>query len=180
MDTFASKLINSGFDNETAQRLLINSAACFSDIKRRSELSREDKDYRPLHPSQKYLKNERILSKAVNKSSWYINKSRRKGRWRASIPQQWKPKRIRQRNIEGIETTSVMIVPNTYDSELVNSLIKKEAQISRLTGYSLKLVEGNGTPLARILPAPTANTKCNKRSKCAVCVTDSKKARNAP
>ena len=38
LNAFARKLINSGFDTDTAQRLLINSAACFVDIKRICEI----------------------------------------------------------------------------------------------------------------------------------------------
>ena len=116
-----------------------------------------------MYTSKLYRKCERIKLKTLNKSSWYSNKSKSKGRWRASIPQQWKPKLTRQRNIDGIDVTSVMIVPNTRDSVLLNGLIKKEAQISRITGYSLKLVEGNGTPLARMLPIILNGVTCGKK-----------------
>ena len=85
-----------------------------------------------------------------------------------TLPKEWRPKTIRQRRIDGCDITSVIIVPNTHQSELLDKLIQKEAQLSRLTGYSIKLVEGNGIPLSRLMPAPIPN-RCWKGESCPVC-----------
>ena len=62
-----------------------------------------------------------------------------------------------------------MTVPNTLDSILLNSLVLKEAQLSRVTGYSIKLVEGNGMPLSKLFPTPLSLDVCDRTDECSVC-----------
>ena len=85
-----------------------------------------------------------------------------------NLPKEWKTRKLRQREIKGIEATGVIIVPNTAGGELLNKLILKEAQIARVTGYMIKMVEGNGVPLSRLFPAPIPSGKCIKKD-CIVC-----------
>ena len=65
--------------------------------------------------------------------------------------------------------TTVMTVPNTCDGMLLNNLIQKEAQICKLAGYCIKLVEGNGVPLNRMFPAPISKDFCDRMDECSVC-----------
>ena len=74
-----------------------------------------------------------------------------------------------QRRLERIDITTVMMVPNTHKGVLLDSLIKKEAQLAKLTGYCVKLVEGSGTPLARVFPSPLAQSMCHRLDNCEVC-----------
>ena len=69
-----------------------------------------------------------------------------------------------------MEVTSVMIVPNSADGILLNQLNKKEEQVNKLTGYSIKLVEGNGVPLYRSFPIPLGPKVCHNLEKCPVCM----------
>ena len=85
------------------------------------------------------------------------------------VPREWKKKTLRQRNIEGTEVTSIMSVPNTAGGELINRLIQKEAQLSRISGYRVKLVEGNGIPINKFFPSPLAKKRCHRREKCIIC-----------
>ena len=62
-----------------------------------------------------------------------------------------------------------MMIPNTQDAELLNGLILKEAQLSKVTGYMVKLVEGNGVPLNRALPPPLPRESCHRMEKCLIC-----------
>ena len=81
---------------------------------------------------------------------------------------------MRERNIKDIKVSTVMVVPNTEGSELLNKLVQKEAQLCKITGYRVKLVEGNGTPLSRAIPQPTTQTLCNRVEQCQVCVATDK------
>ena len=171
IDRFASKLYNSGHDVYTVQKLLIHAVYCYQDRVRRSKLQNEHPEYKPLYLSKNFNKENRILEKSGAKTEWYLGKKNVPGsNWKMDIPKCWRPKKIRQRAIAGIETTTVMTVPNSPESKLLNNLILKEAQLSRITGYSIKLVEGNGTPLSRILPKPLTMKKCLVSDKCEVCL----------
>ena len=101
-----------------------------------------------------FKKDERTLKKCEAKTGWFKSKKPEFTGWKMNLPKEWKTRKLRQREIKGIEATGVIIVPNTAGSELLNKLILKEAQIARVTGYMVKMAEGNGVPLNRLFPAP--------------------------
>ena len=178
LDKFARKLLNSGHEVEVIQTLLVQAATCYIEKVRRSRLDANDQEYRPLHMSKEYMRNERWLAKTMAKNNWYDKKKVFRG-WRQMLPKEWKPRQLRQRRIQGIPVTSVMIVPNTFNSCLLNRLILKEAQLSKISGYQLKLVEGNGTPISKLMPAPLQSNTCSRGKRCLVCAcaTDKKPTR---
>ena len=85
------------------------------------------------------------------------------------VPKEWSERKLRQRRIDGVNISTVMVIPNSHNAELLNGLVLKEAQLSRVTGYMVKLVEGNGVPLSRILPPPLPRKSCHRLEKCIVC-----------
>ena len=86
-----------------------------------------------------------------------------------NIPKEWKKKKVRQRDIKDVEISSIMTVPNTKDGELLTRLVQKEAQLCKLTGFRVKLVEGNGILLSRLFPSPLRAEGCPKFNMCLVC-----------
>ena len=83
------------------------------------------------------------------------------------MPRRWREKRLRQRTIAGLETTTMITIPNTRGGELLDLMIKKEAHLSKLTGFYAKIVEGNGTPLGKMFEVPGRMKNC--ASGCEVC-----------
>ena len=164
LNVFARKLINSGHKVEEVQTFLVQAAICYTERVRRSELCTSDEAYKPLHMSKNYMKEDRWLKKKISQNNWYDKKKEFFG-WRHLLPKEWKPRQLRQRRIQGIPVSSVMIVPNTHDSCLLNRLILKEAQLSKITGYQMKLVEGNGTQIGRLIPAPLQQSRCHRGKK---------------
>ena len=80
--------------------------------------------YKLMHLSKNYQREERILKKISAKTDWYINKNENYDSWKLLIPKEWRIRGLRQRRIQGIPVSTVMTVPNTADSELLNALIK--------------------------------------------------------
>ena len=173
LNVYARKLLNSGHGLETVRRLLVQAATCYLDKVRRANLNTENAEYKPLYLSKHYKQGERILLKKSAKCNWFHGK--RKSSWRQLIPKEWKEHKLRQRTIKGIDVTTVIIVPNTNNSCLLNKLIQKEAQLGRITGYNAKLVEGNGIPIIRLLPPPLQTKNCHRNNKCLICSQDDTK-----
>ena len=177
LNSFAAKLINSGYKNEFCQMIMVHSTVCYVERLRRSRLPVDDKEFKPLYLSKEYNKETRMLNKLDGKTSWFRKKAKLKDqtRWKLNIPREWRQRKLRQRRIEGLEPSTVMIIPNTADNELLDRLIQKEAQLARVTGYTVKLIEGNGIPLARMFPPPVPHNMC-LRDTCRVCVNSNKKS----
>ena len=70
-----------------------------------------------------------------------------------------------------------MLVRNRHEGAFLNELIKKEAHLSRLTDYSIKMVEGNGTQLNRLMPPASALADASTLTSagCAVIMITAKK-----
>ena len=184
LNKFASKLVNSGFSRDDTEMFLVHSATSYIHKVMLSELPKDHTKYKPLYLSKEYRREERALTKARAKTNWFKSKSTstesdskekkenkhtQSDSWKTLLPREWRKRCIRQRNIAGTQVTTVMTVPNTCDGMLLNNLIQKEAQLCKLAGYCIKLVEGNGVPLNRMFPAPIANDFCDRLDECSVC-----------
>ena len=182
LNKFAMKLINSGFTQDEAQSFMVMAATSFVHKVSLSKLPHNHVDYKPLHLSREYMRGERMFAKAKAKSGWFkvsTKKSPSEGTktnnvqatsWRSLVPQEWKDRVTRQREIKGTKVSTIMMVPNTAEGELLNLLVLKEAKLCKITGYRAKLVEGNGVPLSRMIPSPTTKDMCDRRELCQVCV----------
>ena len=178
LNKYAQKLVNSGFSQEETQSFLVHAATCYFHKVKRSKLPEEHRDYLPLFLSKGYDKSGRIISKTLAKTDWYITGRKNKTwkDWRSRVPRCWRERNIRQRNTEIAQVSTVIVVPNTEGSELLNRLVLKEAQLSRLTGYSVKLIEGNGTPLSKLFQIPSGEGSCHRGTQCNVCTWSDKKS----
>ena len=172
LDKFASKIINSGYSVKDAKMFLVHAVTSYTHKVLLSELPSDHTNFKPLYYSRDYKREERAINKARAKTNWFRNKGSdglQSDSWKTLLPREWRNRTLRQRNIDGIEVTTVMTVPNTLDSILLNSLVLKEAQLSRVTGYSIKLVEGNGMPLSKLFPTPLSLDVCDRTDECSVC-----------
>ena len=68
------------------------------------------------------------------------------------------------------ENLTVMFVPNTPDSELVDKLQQTEDQVSQVTGWSTKLIEKPGTPLlTKFIRSFPMLEGCSRGVLCPIC-----------
>ena len=169
LNEYARKLLNSGHGVDFIKMILIQACVCYQENCRRDSLQIDHPEYKPLYLAKDFKKRERMLQKRLAKTNWFKKSGKCVNNWRINIPKAWRPAKFRQRRLEGIDITTVMIVPNTDKGVLLDSLIKKEAQLAKLTGYCVKLVEGNGTPLARVFPTPLTQSMCHRLENCEVC-----------
>ena len=70
--------------------------------------------------------------------------------------------------LPGIDYTSVLQVPNSKGGRLIREVAKIEPRLTKTTGYQVKLIEGSGRPLAKLLSPKVLNTKCH-RADCLPC-----------
>ena len=182
LNTFVRKMINSGFSREEAQLFVVHAATSFTHKVMVSELPETHPDYKPLFRGRLYQREDRLITKALSKNTWFRGKNKKVSTpptgtktpvqaqcWKTLLPKEWKVKQLRQRHIEGLEVSTVLIVPNTENGCLLDELIKKEAQLSKLSGYHIKMVEGNGTQLYKLFPSPLLQHQCAMGDECYVC-----------
>ena len=67
------------------------------------------------------------------------------------------------------EPTTVLFVPNSNNGILLRNLEQREPLLSKLSGYTVRLVESSGSPLARMFSLDLSNGVCH-RTDCVVCV----------
>ena len=104
--------------------------------------------------------------------------------WKRKVPQELKSEVVLNKYhnkfskspkpIASMTPTSVMFVPNTHNSVLLKRLQEREPMISRLSGYTVRLIEGSGTPFSCLFPLNFSNGTC-KRADCPVCLNPSLK-----
>ena len=67
-----------------------------------------------------------------------------------------------------MDFSTVLQVPNTKNSILLNNLIKAEERLALVSGYNVKLIEQSGVQLSRLFQGMSHKHKCHWRS-CPVC-----------
>ena len=88
--------------------------------------------------------------------------------WRGSLPNTWRGSRPVQSKIPNFEYTTVMQVPSSLNSRLLNGLARAEYRVAKVTGYQCKMVEKGGKLLSNFFSKQLSNGKC-PRLDCEVC-----------
>ena len=173
LSSFASKMINSGHSVESVKITLVQGCMKYLDSLRLSKLNADHPHYRPLHLEKTFKEDERQLDKYLSKMTWFSpegSKGDSDGReWRSKLHGIWRGAQPIQRKIKGIPYSTVMQVPSTKGSWLMNKLCRAEPKLAKITGYSVKYVEKSGVQLARLFNRVTAPTKCHW-SDCSICI----------
>ena len=73
-----------------------------------------------------------------------------------------------QRPVDGMRFSTILQVPSTHGSTLLNNLVSAEQQLATMSGYNVKLVEMSGIQLARIFQRVYSPHKCHWLE-CPVC-----------
>ena len=168
LSTFAQKLINSGFSLSSSQLILVHGVVRYLELVRRSNLSKDNKSFKPLYVPKEFQKLKRRLKKIEQKSGWYCNQGDDKSSWRRDLPEGWRGSKPSQFKVHGMEYTSVLMVPNSKSGALMKEISKIEPRLSRTTNYHVKIVEKSGKALSNLFSKNMSTGKCH-RDDCAPC-----------
>ena len=81
----------------------------------------------------------------------------------------WRGTNNFQRTVNNMKFSTILQVPNSKNARLLNSLINKEDELARVTGYNVKLVEKSGMPLSRLFQRTSKRERCHWKD-CVVCL----------
>ena len=93
-----------------------------------------------MYLPKEYQQFERQFHKYVNKNTWFQAKNDGR-KWRSELKGVWKGAKPLQRNVKGMDYTTIIQVPSTKGSELLVRLSKREPKIAKISKYNVKIVE---------------------------------------
>ena len=95
------------------------------------------------------------------RQTWYKDKDKTFGRSVEKVQEAGKQK---QKKEKIVKTSSVMFVPSTRKSMLINKLKEKEEEWCQLTGFRIKYQEAGGTQLGNLFSEDLArDIPCGRR-----------------
>ena len=148
VDTYAQKLLNSGYDVLQVRKILINGIKGFENRK-----LRYTKNGWKLKRTAKESKEGRIRKSLLSKSSWY-KKKKAKELYNKKGGSRNLDKRAKNETNQThrIEAKSVLFVQQTNRGELGRRLREVLTRISPMLGFGVKVVERNGSSLRSKFP----------------------------
>ena len=143
MDEYALKLLRSGYSITQTRQIILSGLRGY--LKKVQLASKNGWD---LHRSAKSSLASRIKRKTLEKQNWFRPKRKNDHDNRTS-----KPKHKKKNNLKTapLKIKSVIFVPRTGSTALCKRLRAEEQNLSRITGYGVKVQERSGTQLRKIL-----------------------------
>ena len=172
LDQFTVKLISSGHSREQATRILVSGLRGYE-----KQLKKHLSGEKLLHRPHKDGVKERSRKKLLSKSSWFRPKPKQEGKGKQDNSERNLPhlgmnnSRVKVDRINNNmqpsatpKTTTVLFVEKTPGGELARQLREKEKMLSKLTGFTVKIVENNGKSVKQLLydPNPWAAKRCSR------------------
>ena len=153
LDQFYDKLRFSGHSHFDVRFLFLEALLKFNLLVKNSTLPPDHPSYKPLYLSNDFDRENRGLAKYLQKFNWHIPEaSQSDNSWKLEVPVEFKhpslPKRFSSKPAHTPST--VLFVPNSHQGILLKKLEHAEPMLSRLTGYTCRLVEASGIPLSRL------------------------------
>ena len=176
--------------------MVLQALTRFKFIKERNKLEKSNKRYNPMYRSSSYKFVERCKLKNTNRALWYKGVNigdAYKQEWKRAVRKKGDVKlhlgatRGRKKEDENKNITTVMFVPSSPGSELLNILEKREneALARKEFSWGVKLVEKSGTPLNMLFikkfpllsgcPINTSPACGTEKLNCSVCENDALK-----
>ena len=115
-----------------------------------------------------YKEGERQREKCGAKTNWYGEKTTVKRKWRDKLCGTWRGANPLQRKIKNMPYSTVIQVPSSRGSRLMNQLVKQEPKVAKMTGYQTKFTEKSGVQLSRLFNRVTTPKTCDWKN-CGVC-----------
>ena len=143
LNKFARKLVNSGHSSQSARILLVQGTTKYLHKLKLSRLPEEDPNFEPLYLSKEYREDERQYEKKMAKTRWFKSKNGSRGKnmsWKDNLKGVWRGSTQSQKRVDQMEYSTLLRVPNTKNSKLLNCLIRNKPKLARLTGYNVTKV----------------------------------------
>ena len=157
VDRLAQKMINSGYGEEQARRIIVAGIKGW-----RSKVERCSKNNKKLRRTAKDSQDQREKDKLLGKSNWFRETKAREqmdedhmkvlGRPGRSIGRRTKVKHGHE--VQEKQARSVLFVEHTPGGELVTRIRELLTRLEHLIGFKIKVVERCGKNLQRE-PIPT-------------------------
>ena len=176
LSSFAQKMINSGHSKKSTRLTLVHGVLKYRENVILDQLPKEHSQHRPMYLYKRYNEAERQREKCAAKTSWYGEKAGVKRKLRDKLCGTWRGAKQLQRKIKSMPYTTVMQVPSSKGSRLMNRLVKQEPKIAKMTGYQTKITEKSGVQLARLFMRVTAPNVCDWEN-CGVCNSGGRRCR---
>ena len=155
--------IRSGYNFSQVREIIVSGLMGYE-----KKIARAKRDKVPLHrPAAATLKS-RLHKKLTQKQNWFKEKKKEE-----HDDSQKKHKKKSNSVIDPAPATpivSVLFIPQTPNSQLLQQMRLMESKITAVTGDRVKIVERSGTKLRNLLVSsdPWSNTKCED-NKCLIC-----------
>ena len=124
LDRFYDKLIKSGHKHENIRILFIEALLKFNNMVRKSQLPKDNPDFKPSYLNNDYEKVERGIQKHLRKFNWYDPSSNSTdSSWKNDISYVLREKsdKFGQR-MQNVAPTTVIFVPNSNDGILTKKI----------------------------------------------------------
>ena len=72
----------------------------------------------------------------------------------------WKGAKPIQKRVNGMNYTSILMVPSSFGSKLLREISRIEPRLAKSTNYSVKLVKKGGKPLSNLFNKNISPPKC--------------------
>ena len=196
VERFIQLMSNSGHKFTFIRSVVQQALTKFHYMLERASYSIKDPRYQPLHRPPDHKATERIMNKYVSGMVWYkpfdLGDEFRQG-WKrrlkyrgqkTSTKLQKLGKKYQNHLAAGqinpnlreklkVETTSALFVPPTMGGRLHKALEEEEEELSRISGWKVKIVEKSGFPLAMLLkPKFPMINGCVLGNECQLCEND--------
>ena len=180
IDNYSVKLISSGYDRKQVHRVVTAGLKGFERL-----LYKQEQGLGNIHRPAASNRKARNKKKLLGKSNWFRKKK--------DVTTE-KPKRLDCANNRGphnkkpstklnqgkndkmeLKTTTVLFIEHTPNGELARRFREAEVELSRITGFKVKVVERNGASIKSILHKanPWAEGCCSRQD-CYPCSTGDK------
>ena len=174
IETFITKMRVSGYRQDQIKRIVEAGLKGYQ-----NKLEKARKSGQEIHRSSKSTEKQRFVKKLLDKNNWFRKKRSRleSDEDEAGIKNYDGPKQKAKfvRKVEGKKNENsnpitVLFVPKTPGGELARRLKEAEAEIEKITGDRVKVVEKAGVMLKNLLHKanPWAGDQCGRQD-CLVC-----------
>ena len=102
----------------------------------------------------------RLGSDSNNKKDISAVRKEKEG-WKKRLVGVWGSGSNSQRNVEGMQFSSILQVASSKGGRLIKKLVEAESSLAELSGYNVKIVEKSGTQLSRLFKRVFTNKNCH-------------------
>ena len=180
---FIQRMVNGGHKYSFIKSVVLQAITRHKYMQERDKRLPGDPKYQPLYRSKLYKRDERMILKRIEFCTWYkdneLGDPYRKG-WKKYVRR--KGGNIRNNLSSKYSSsstevekkfTTVLFVPATIDSQLMNMISEEEEKISKGLNWNVKILEKSGTPLNTMLTRKfPIKIGCPYGTECSACDND--------